>query len=130
MGFISLEFLIFFPIVVALNYLVNGKTKIVILTIISFYYYMTFARQYSLVLLLLVVYCYFLSYSFTFFKKDIQRKILLLLSVSSFIIILIYFRYLSFVVENIELFLNIKLRVSTSPFFFFGISYIIFQIIG
>ncbi len=130
MEFISLEFLIFFPIVVALNYLVKGKTKIVILTIISFYYYMTFARQYSLVLLLLLVYCYFLSYSFTFFKKDIQRKILLLLSVSSFIIILIYFRYLSFVVENIELFLNIKLRVSTSPFFFFGISYIIFQLIG
>lgn len=100
MLFNSFEFLVFFPIVTILFYLIPHKYRWVHLLIASCVFYMYFVPQYILILLITIVIDYFAG---IFIEQSTgrRRKVFLVVSVVSTCLVLIIFKYLDFFNQNI-----------------------------
>lgn len=110
MNFNSIDFLIFFPIVAILYYVIPQKGKKYWLLLASYYFYMNWNPAYALLILASTVITYISGVVINKVgnseRTDVEKKKLKNLAVAlSFISnigILVYFKYTNFLIENIN----------------------------
>lgn len=105
MTFNSISFLIFFPAVAILYFLIPGRYRTAFLLLASFYFYMVFVPKYIFILLFLIVADYFLAQIMEK-RTGRERKILLVLSILANLGALVFFKYFNFFGENIAAIAN------------------------
>lgn len=130
MVFSSLTFLIIFlPPVLLVYYLIPVRARNLWLLISSLCFYWAGAENAIIWLLLVIFACYFSGLILGACRKDIARKITLVISVTTMAILLCYFKYFSFVSKlfngSNELIENFVMPIGVSFFVFQGISYIV-----
>jgi alginate O-acetyltransferase complex protein AlgI len=106
MLFNSLEFLIFFPIVVALFYALPHKYRWALLLLSSCYFYMVFVPVYILILGFTIVVDYFAGILLENAKGGRKRKLLLIASIIANTGVLAIFKYYNFLNENLTVLLK------------------------
>ena len=104
MLFNSLHFLIFFPIVSIIYYLIPHKYRWVLLLASSYYFYMVWRPIYIILIIISTLIDYTAAIYIAKNPKPIYRKVLLALSLLSNLGILFTFKYLGFFTEFINLF--------------------------
>ncbi len=127
MNFNSIQFLLFYPIVVVLNYVVPHKYRWIPLLIASYYFYMTWNAK----LFFLILFTTSVSYASGIFieRKPHHKKLWMIISVISSLSVLFFFKYYNFVAGNIDNFfgsdftLNLILPVGISFYTFQTLSY-------
>ena len=101
MLFNSFHFLLFFPLVVILYFLIPHKFRQCFLLVASCYFYMVFIPYYILILLLLIVVDYSAGIIIENTSKLKNRKIFLVISIITNVSILAVFKYYNFFIDNI-----------------------------
>ncbi|MBM9576155.1 MBOAT family protein [Leptospira sp. 201903070] len=97
MLFNSLHFLFFFPVVLILNHLLKGKIQRIFLLGASFYFYMSWRKEFILLLLYSIVIDYFASLKISGSPQGSKaRKVWLVLSLVTNLGLLAYFKYTNF----------------------------------
>lgn len=128
MLFNSIEFLIFFPIVLIIYYIVPAKLKNLWLLLASYYFYMSWNAKYAILILISTVITYL---SGLFLEKVSRKKLVVALSFISNLGILFYFKYTNFALYTLQGALskiNIELNVPTFDILLpVGISFYTFQ---
>jgi alginate O-acetyltransferase complex protein AlgI len=131
MLFNSIEFLIFFPLVVIVYFLVPLRLRIPLLVIASYYFYMSWRAEYIILIIVSTLIDYFAGRKLGGDIRNKSRKIFLALSLISNLGILSFFKYFNFFSESIHSFLSIG-NVNYTPAEFslllpVGISFYTFQ---
>lgn len=141
MSFNSIDYLIFFPIVVLLYYVFPKKIRMYWLLAASYYFYMSWDAKYGLLILFSTAITYLCGLGIENVNKRFegkkQKTFKLIVVFASLIInlgLLFYFKYTNFAVDSINMFCQ-KLGVNVQcPNFDIvlpvGISFFIFQAIG
>lgn len=142
MLFNSMQFIVFFPVVCLVYFIVPTKIRYIWLLVCSYYFYMCWNPKYVLLLLFSTVVTYICGILLEFIKnlevsygKKIKLKkasILICFIVNTGI--LLYYKYFEFLFQNIEYLLS-RLGVSIREAEFdiilpVGISFFIFQALG
>lgn len=109
MLFNSFHFLIFFPIVTLIYFIVPYKIRWIWLLITSYYFYMCWNPKYAILIATSTLITY-LSGIFISNSKD-KKKLWVALSFISNLSILFFFKYFDFAIENINIILN-KLHIT------------------
>lgn len=143
MSFISINYLIFFPAVVLLYYVLPKKIRMYWLLIASYYFYMSWNAKYALLLFASTAVTYLCGLCINAVrnsKKKDERKILsgkrLILSVSLLLNLglLFYFKYIGFAAESLsEVFSRTGINMNIPRIDILlpvGISFYIFQAVG
>lgn len=141
MSFNSIDYLIFFPIVVLLYFVLPKKIRMYWLLFASYYFYMSWNVTYGLLILFSTAVTYICGVSLEWVKKHYsdnkQKKLKLLVIFFSLIInlgLLFYFKYTNFAIGSINtLFLHMGVSIQYPVFDIVlpvGISFFIFQAIG
>ncbi|MCG6169019.1 MBOAT family O-acyltransferase [Leptospira sanjuanensis] len=99
MLFNSIHFLVFYPIVAVLYFLFPFRFRWILLLVASCYFYMAFIPAYILILAFTIVLDYYLAIWIENATGP-KRRTYLILSLSSNIGILIFFKYFNFALEN------------------------------
>jgi alginate O-acetyltransferase complex protein AlgI len=102
MLFNSLEFLVFFPLVTILYFILPHRYRWILLLISSCYFYIAFVPIYILILGFTIVIDYFAGIAIEK-RSGHPKKALLLLSLVANIGILIVFKYYNFINENLSI---------------------------
>src|SRR4030042_3961563 len=105
MLFNSLEFIIFFPLVVAMYFLIPHRYRWVLLLGASCYFYMVFVPVYILILGFTIVIDYFAGILLETIHKR-WRKMFLVASIIANVGVLAFFKYYNFLNENLTVFLR------------------------
>lgn len=100
MLFNSFEFLIFFPVVTALYFLLPHKYRWLLLLVASCYFYMAFIPVYILVLAALILIDYFMGLLIEGSEGE-RRKMFLIISILSTCLVLFVFKYFGFFNVNL-----------------------------
>lgn len=138
MLFNSYNFLIFFPIVTLIFFLIPQKIKYIWLLIASYYFYMCWNIKYAFILLFSTLITYFSGLLIAKADKIVdekkrvkKKKIYVAISFIINLIILFIFKYFDFAVENINrILMHFNLKVLNPSFDVIlpvGISFYIFQ---
>ena len=131
MLFNSLQFVIFFPIVIILYFLIPYKKRWILLLIASYYFYMCWKVDYIILIMISTLIDYICSNKMSQINEKIKRKKWLLLSIFSNLGILFGFKYFNFFSENIQSLFNHYNIFYEMPFFNVllpvGISFYTFQ---
>ena len=106
MLFNSLQFVIFFPIVIILYFLIPYKKRWILLLIASYYFYMCWKVDYILLIIISTLIDYICSNKMSRIKEKVKRKKWLLTSIFSNIGVLFGFKYFNFFSENIQTLFN------------------------
>ena len=106
MLFNSLQFVVFFPIVIILYFLIPYKKRWILLLIASYYFYMCWKVDYILLIIISTLIDYICSNKMSQIKEKVKRKKWLLISIFSNIGILFGFKYFNFFSENIQTLFN------------------------
>ncbi len=131
MLFNSVDFLIFFPIVVLFYFLVPKMLKNLWLLISSYYFYMSWEPIYALLILFSTVSTYFCALIIDKTENSKNRKIFLGINIILNLLILFYFKYFNFFVESVALvFESIEISKTTNLLLVVGISFYTFQSLG
>ena len=138
MLFNSIEFLIFFPIVTLLFYLMPQKWRWLLLLAASCFFYMWFIPKYIFILLITILIDYSSGILIEKWKDDIsKKKAYLVVSIVSTCMVLFIFKYLNFCSANLvalaqhfgwshpQKILNIALPIGLSFHTFQSLSYVI-----
>jgi D-alanyl-lipoteichoic acid acyltransferase DltB (MBOAT superfamily) len=138
MLFNSIEFLIFFPIVTLLFYLMPQKWRWLLLLAASCFFYMWFIPKYIFILLITILIDYSAGILIEKWKDDIpKKKACLVVSIVSTCMVLFIFKYLNFCSANLvalaqhfgwshpQKILNIALPIGLSFHTFQSLSYVI-----
>lgn len=128
MIFSSITFLFYFlPIVLVIYYLVPNKFKNLVLLVASFAFYFYGEPMYVILMLLSIICAYIFGILIDKYKN--YSKLLLTLFICISIGFLVYFKYINFIIENINLWLSNKLDFIyvALPI---GISFYTFQMIS
>lgn len=133
MLFNSFEFLLFFPIVAIVYFILPTiRLRNLFLLAASYYFYMNWEPVYALLLLSSTVITYVCGLAEEKYKNN--KRIILVLGICLNLSILFFFKYYNFAAENITLFLNfLHLDISIPNFSILlpvGISFYIFQALG
>lgn len=139
MVFNSMEFLIFFPIVVFIYYLIPLKYRYIWLLISSYYFYYSCSPKYVILLLGTTLITYGSGRIISFIEKREKskqainwKKIILSICVVVNLLPLFFYKYLDFFLININRFINVE----STPFWGMnlllpiGISFYTFQALG
>ena len=102
MLFNSLQFLIFFPVVTLVYFLVPKKARYLWLLAASYYFYMCWNPQYALLIATSTVLTYLSGIFIDKGKTSLSRKITVGLSFTLNLAILFYFKYFYFTLDNIN----------------------------
>ena len=111
MLFNSIEFLIFFPVVTIIFFLLPYRYRWIHLLISSCIFYMAFIPVYIFILLITIS----IDYTAAIFIEQStgrRRKAFLIISILSTCLVLFYFKYFNFIVSNI----NVLASVFQTPF--------------
>ena len=140
MLFNSYDFLIFFPIVVFLYFLIPQRFKYIWLLITSYYFYMGWNAKYAILLLISTVITYISGLLMDMVEQKMKaipervitwKKLIVAGSFASNLSILFFFKYFDFAVMNINRVLSIlNVELITTHFDVLlpvGISFYIFQ---
>ncbi len=141
MIFNSTEFLIFFPIVVLIYYILPKKVRYIWLLVTSWYFYMSWNPVYIVLLLASTTITYVAGLYIEYVrkrscKKGIPKtgKVYLVISLVMLLGILGFFKYFDFVLNGVNVILGaLKMEVLESPFSVVlpvGISFYTLQSIG
>jgi len=128
MVFSSITFLFYFlPIVLGIYYIVPNKWKNMILLLASLFFYFWGEPKYVLVMISSIISTYIFGILMDKYKK--HSKLFLILSNCASAGILIYFKYMNFLIQNINLWLTNKIDFIyvVLPI---GISFYTFQLIS
>ena len=101
MLFNSFEFLLFFPLVTILYYLLPFKFRWLLLLLASCFFYMFFIPKYILILFFTIIIDYFAGIQLEKIQKKNNKKRFLILSLIANIGILIVFKYYNFLNDNL-----------------------------
>jgi alginate O-acetyltransferase complex protein AlgI len=99
MLFNSLQFLVFFPVVTFLYFVVPHKYRWLLLFLASCYFYTAYVPQYLLILFFLII----VDYAAGIFiekSKGVKRKLILTISIISNVGILCFFKYFTYIIDN------------------------------
>ena len=107
MLFNSVDFLIFFPIVVLVYYIIPNKAKTFWLFITSYYFYMCWNAKYALLILISTIITYLSGLliehiknrAYGIKKKECLKKLIVAASFVANLGILFYFKYINFMVD-------------------------------
>ncbi|MEZ5072414.1 MAG: hypothetical protein R2751_15980 [Bacteroidales bacterium] len=131
MLFNSLEFLIFFPLVVAAYFAMNPKYRWILLLVASYYFYMCWNYKYIVLIMFSTVVDYFSGILMYKLQKQSVRKLLLILSLGTNLGLLFFFKYFNFFGDTVNFFFekfNIFKEVPAYNFLLpVGISFYTFQ---
>ncbi|MCQ2520616.1 MAG: MBOAT family protein [Lachnospiraceae bacterium] len=134
MAFNSFQFLLFFPIVVILYYLIPRKLKRIWLLIASYYFYMSWSAQYAILIAASTLITYFSGILLEKNEKVSVRKWIVAGSFISNLGILVFFKYFDFLLDNVNSVLSLFGAGQVSnPFSLIlpvGISFYTFQALG
>ena len=134
MLFNSFEFLLFFPVVFIVYYLLNHKYRWVFLLVVSYYFYMNWEPIYALLIFLSTCITFFCSIKISSSTSDGVRKLFMWLAVLSNFGILFLFKYYNFITGSVDDLLGILNIKTNFPEFSFllpvGISFYTFQAVG
>lgn len=140
MLFNSLEFLIFFPIVVLVYFIIPNKFKYLWLLVTSYYFYMCWNAEYALLMLFSTVITYLSGLALERAKKaektEIRKnkKIIVFICVLLNLLVLFYFKYSNFIFSILNSIFNIFHIQFNMPQFDIllpvGISFYTFQALG
>ena len=112
MIFNSINFFIFFGITVFLYYVVKEKYQCIVLLISSYFFYGYSNINNIFILLFITLISYFAALLITKYKDNKKiEKIILVLSILAIISTLIYFKYFSFIVQNINIIFNKNISI-------------------
>jgi D-alanyl-lipoteichoic acid acyltransferase DltB (MBOAT superfamily) len=131
MLFNSLQFIFFFPLVVALYFVLKPKYRWVLLLVASYYFYMCWNYKYVLLIVTSTVIDYFSGILLFRSKKKGLRKLFLLLSLATNLGLLFFFKYFNFFSDSVNVIfdkLNIFYNTPTYNYLLpVGISFYTFQ---
>lgn len=131
MLFNSLEFLIFYPIIAALYFILPHRIRWVLLLAGSFYFYMAWKPEYIILILITSFVSYFSGIKMGGTDKKDKKKIYLMLSLIINLGLLIVFKYFNFLNDSIRvLFIRFNLPYNVPGFNLLlpiGISFYTFQ---
>ena len=131
MVFSSLAFIfVFLPIVLLVYYISPYKYKNIILLIFSIIFYTLGEPRYIFLIILSMIVNYILSILIYKNRCNIEKKRLILFTIILInITVLVFFKYYSFLIENINIVFNVNLNVReiSLPL---GISFYTFQLIS
>lgn len=137
MLFNSISFLLFFPIVCILYYLIPKKDfryRNILLLAASYYFYMNWEPVYALLLLSSTFITYTAGLGISSCKSQSTKKFFLIGSVVLNLLILFFFKYYNFIADNINLFVQSSGFGIVIPEFKVllpvGISFYTFQALG
>lgn len=128
MVFTSITFLFYFlPITLAIYYIMPSKFKNIVLLIASLLFYFYGEPKYIWLMIILIILTYIFGILIDKYKK--QSKLFLILSIVIIVGLLMYFKYINFIIENINLLLSNKIHFIyvALPI---GISFYIFQMLS
>jgi alginate O-acetyltransferase complex protein AlgI len=129
--FNSLEFVVFFPLAVALYFLTPGKYRWAILLVLSYYFYASWRVEYVILLAGSTLVDYGAALGMGRARTPTARKAFLALSLSTNLGALFFFKYFAFISESIHTLLTplgISPGVSSfHPLLPVGISFYTFQ---
>ena len=133
MVFSSTVFLFYFlPIVLFIYYIVPKKFKNIVLLIFSIIFYAYGEPKFIFIMIFSIVFTYIFGILINKYKNTKYSKIILIISICFNLGILIYFKYIDFIIENINLWLSSKidllyvlLPIGISFYTFQTISYLI-----
>lgn len=103
--FNSLNFIIFFLVIISLYFTIPHKARWVLLLVASIYFYMSFIPIYILILFLIIIIDYFAA---IFIEKSTgrKRKMFLMMSIVANIGLLSTFKYYNFINDNLSFLLQ------------------------
>lgn len=108
MLFNSIDFLIFFPVVVAVYFIIPKKIRYVWLLVASYYFYMSWNPKYAILIAISTVITYMGSLMINRFSENKKVKGLFLCgSLISNLGILAVFKYSDFIIDNLNYILHI-----------------------
>jgi len=137
MTFNSWEFLIFYPIVAALYFLLPKKCKWLMLLIASYYFYAFYQAELLFLIILTTAISFFMSHLIERTEKSSLRKVYLALTLAVCLGVLFFYKYFNFLGSSIsgiislfggeppEIVLNLALPVGISFYTFQTLSYVI-----
>ena len=96
MLFNSLEFIVFFPIVLGIYFLISHRYRWILLLIASYYFYMSWNYKYIILIILSTVIDYFAGIHMARTERKHKKKLLLLLSLCANLGLLFFFKYYNF----------------------------------
>ncbi len=102
MLFNSMDFLIFFPIVIAVYFIIPRKARYIWLLVCSYYFYMNWNPKYALLMLLSTLITYLSGLLMEHASKKSHKKVILAGSLISNLGILVLYKYLTFLFTNIS----------------------------
>lgn len=102
MLFNSFQFLVFFPIVVALYFAIPNRFRWILLLIASYYFYMCWNYKYIVLIMVSTVVDYCAGILIYRTDKKLPRKLLLLASLFTNLGLLFFFKYFNFFGESIN----------------------------
>ena len=131
MLFNSVNFLIFFPIVVLGYFLIPEKLKNHWLLVASYYFYMSWQPVYALLILFSTVTTYYCAVLIDKAKSQKHKKMFLASNIVVNIAILCYFKYFNFIIESLlAVFPNLSIAPNNNLLAVVGISFYTFQSLG
>ncbi len=102
MLFNSLDFIVFFPIVVALYFALNHKYRWILLLLASYYFYMCWNYKYVVLILFTTTVNYLAGMGIGYTSSTFRKKLYLILGVSSSLGVLFFFKYFNFFGDSIN----------------------------
>ena len=140
MLFNSIEFLIFFPIVVIIYLIIPKRIRYLWLLIASYYFYMNWNEQYAILIALSTLITYVCGLVIEQARKkewkynEIWCKSFLAFGVVSNLAILIFYKYFGFILENLNQMRSVMHRSAVTVRYNIllpvGISFYTFQALG
>ena len=118
MLFNSTQFLIFFPVVTIIFFAIPKRIRYIWLLISSYYFYMCWNVKYALLLLLSTLITYASGIFISNSKTIMQKKIWVACSFGSNLLILAFFKYFTFFLNNINAILaNVNMQIINNTFY-------------
>ncbi len=102
MLFNSLQFIFFFPIVVALYFALSHKYRWIVLLIASYYFYMCWNYKYVILILFTTTVNYLAGMGIGLTKSKFRKNLYLILGVGSSLSVLFFFKYFNFFGNSIN----------------------------
>lgn len=130
MIFSSITFLFYFlPIVMTIYYIVPKEIKNVVLLVSSLIFYAYGEPRYVLLMIFSIFVTYIFGILIDKYKSTKYSKLILLISICINLGLLVYFKYIDFIIQNINLWLSTKIDL-INVLLPIGISFYTFQTIS
>ncbi len=127
MLFNSCEFLIFFPIVICIFYVIPKKLRYIWLLISSYYFYMCWHPKYAILIALSTIITYLCGLLIDNLQKNTYKKWIVFCCISINLPILIFFKYFTWLLDSFNSVFNTQINIPFSIILPVGISFYTFQ---